>query len=134
MPNENELTADLEKIERILLADECQPPAGLRDRVLARVEMELDRSKRRNFWAYVSTLAASVLLLLNVSFSASLAGSREIRTDRDKVAALSSQLKQLQLGLSDEEIRQQALLLSAADDLVPLGRPYGSSNKTPDLE
>lgn len=126
--NYNNLPSDLAKLERALRAGGCEPGPALRERVMASVSKELRRSKRLEFWQYTSTVAASVLLVLNLSFSAATTSSRVSRLDRNQITILREQVDQMQLGLSADEIKRQCLLIAAAGELVPYYRPYGSAH------
>ena len=98
--NYNNLPSDLARLERALHAGGCEPDPALREKVMASVSEALRRSKRLEFWQYMSALAASVLLALNLSFSAATTSSRASRLDHDQITILRGQVGQMQLGLS----------------------------------
>ena len=128
------LPADLVAIEQMLRSDsgdcrpsgkcdQSQPSADLCDRIALQVQEELVRSKRNDFWPFAAAVAASVMLLLNVSSSVSQGTIRKPSFDREKFASMYQQVEQMQLGLSDAEIRRQCLLWTAGSELLPLPMP-----------
>jgi hypothetical protein len=80
--------------------------AALRPRVMARVQDELNRSRRVEFWYYAAGVGASVLLLLNVSLSACMSPPQPT-IDPASLAAINQQVSQMQLGLSPAEVKRQ---------------------------
>ena len=129
MMNER-LPDELEAIERAL-RDRPQPSASLRCRVIQRVGDELHRSQQLAFWQYAAAVAASVLLVMNVGLSVARVPRTVIHDAPADTAALAEQVRRMELGLSEEEIERQCLLLAAGARLLPMARPYGSSPKTP---
>lgn len=130
MMDNSDLPPDLAELERELHAGGHEPAPALRDRVMAHVRQELHRSKRLAFWQYASAVAASFLLVLNLSFSAASSSFRAPRLDHNKVTTLCKQVDQMQLGFSADEIKRQCLLMAAGGELVPYRRPYGSAPGT----
>ena len=123
---DNDLSPELKALERSLYEcgeSENQPSAELRDRIALQVREELARSKRNDFWPFAAAVAASVMLLLNVSSSVSQGSIRKPSFDREKFASMYQQVEQMQLGLSDAEIRRQCLLWTASSELLPLPMP-----------
>lgn len=125
-----ELTRDLEAIERVLQGGP-QPSPSLRYRVLARVNDELHRQQRVAFWQNVSTVAASILLVLNLSLSFACLPPQMSHVEPAIVASLAEQVRQMQLHISDDEIERQSLLLAAGEQLLLVAKPYGSFTGTP---
>ena len=125
----DDLPPDLAALEQAL-GGGPQPSAALRSRVMAQVQEELHVSRRREFWQFVSGVAASVLLLVNFSVSIASVQGQVPRAEAADAKSLYEEIGKLQLALSDDEIRRQSLLMAAGRDLLPFGTPRGSTPGT----
>ena len=130
MKNDNPLPGDLADLQRQLCADTAEPSYAMKAKVMAGVENELARPQQNDFWQFAAAVAAMVVLLINLSVSIAPISSRVSRGDLRPTESLYGQIEDLQLGLSDREIKRQCMLLAASETIVPYGRPYGSSPET----
>ena len=128
LPSMN-LPPDLAALERTLRGGlaAMEPDPAVRERVLAAVRRELRAAERRQFWQYVGAVAAVFLIALNLSFSAAANTLRpRLGPGSHNRAALREAIERLELDLSEEEIARRCVLLSAGEELLPMGRPYGT--------
>jgi len=121
----DDLPPDLAALEQALGGGPL-PSMAVRARTMATVEEELHVSRRREFWQFVSGVAASVLLLINFSVSIASVQRQVPRMEAASAKSLYEEIDKLQLALSDDEIRRQSLLLAAGKDLLPFAAPCGS--------
>jgi hypothetical protein len=125
------LLKDLDRIEKQLAGDTAMPSDALRDRVLGAVHLELaaklEESEletwvelpariwngHNDFWRFAAGLAAVFLLLANagISISSFTPGDKYNYLDNNKIEDVVDQLERLDLGLSQDEIYRQRLML-----------------------
>jgi hypothetical protein len=126
-----DLPEDLARIEKRLAEDTAMPSDALRDRVLRAVHLELAarpeesrldagvelpariQNGHNDFWRFAAGLAAVFLLLANAGISGSsfAPGYRYNYPDNTRIADVVDQLGRLDLGLSQDEIFYQRLML-----------------------
>lgn len=123
--NDPELPDDLAALAQELGRGAAEPDPALGERVQARVRAELRHPEREPFWPFAAAVAAGVALLLNVGFSAANGSVRLPRQRPTDPAAICEQVRAMGLGISDEELRRQCLLMAAGETLVLYGQPYG---------
>lgn len=112
----SDLPPELGELER-RLAGRPGPDPALRSRVLKAVDQALV-AERRGRWRFLLTTAAAAVLGVNLSMSMGLNGGWQERDDTDLESA-SHQVRLLYPGMSDDEIRREALLLRAGGQLTP---------------
>lgn len=127
-----ELPRDLKDIERSLLGGP-EPSALLRSRVLDCINEELHRSERMAFWQYAAAVAAACILVINLSLSFAPRHQVSFSAHAGDTGSSAETIRQLQLGLPENEIQRQSVLLAAGEHLTLAARPYGSSTGTPTL-
>lgn len=117
------LPLDLERLEQELAARRrLFPSDALRERVLDRLRGESRPPQPQGGdWAFAASLAATVLLWLNLSMSATQATDFHLRIDGDKlpIDAVAPEIRQLVPGFSDREVRRKVILLQAGSHIIP---------------
>ncbi len=126
MLNENGLPDELAELEQELQRETHAPNPALEDKVLADVQQQLRSEQRNDFWQFAAGVAAAVLLVLNLALSTSISTGAAPRMKHHVTKSVNIQLDAKELGLSDKELRRQALLLAACDEMILYARPYGS--------
>ena len=115
------LPAELAAIEWDLAARLPGGPAdGLRGRVLGGVRTELRRQQRRAGWGFATAVAVAVVVWINLSISATRATDYHLQpgAERQSVAVVAGQIRQLVPEISPRESRRQAALLQAGSNLA----------------
>jgi hypothetical protein len=116
------LPPELERLEQDLAArPRGQSSAQLKQRCLDSLRVELRREPARNRWAFAVAAAATVLVGLNLSLSASQATDCGLRLDgrQTSVVKTAEQIRQLLPDIPLQEAMRQAVLLRASTDVVP---------------
>ena len=134
---QSELPDNLGEIECWLKAmDRPEPSAALRTRVMADVRGQLRRDHRQRTWSYAATLAASVLIWLNLSLSAATVTDYRLRAhdQTEVVVCLGAGIRALLPEMSEREAARQALLLRCGARLAwsPQHDTGAWSVRTPD--
>jgi hypothetical protein len=113
MNDERDLPPELEQLAA-RLRELPSPASELRGRVLGEVRRELRREAAGSAWWYAGAVAASVLLLLNLSMSAARVTDFHLRPAARPPADARAvaRIQQLAPELSPQEARRQAALLS----------------------
>lgn len=123
MMENDSLPPELERLERLLAAREL-PRASqqAKERLLCSVRAELRRSQARSRWAFAVAMAATVLVWLNLSLSATQATDCGLELDgrRQSVENGAQQIRQLLPDLTPREAMRQAVLLRAG--VIPCPR------------
>lgn len=120
----DELPDDLRQLEEELIASRSPGPSPeFRDRVLGGVQhelaVELQASRRQSRWAFVAAVAASVLVWMNLSISATTVTGDDVRLAATAdVDRLAGEIHELLPELSETEARRQAFLLRSRHTLV----------------
>ena len=98
-----------------------RPSAQLKQRCLDGLRTELRRHPSENRWAFAVAAAATVLVGLNLSLSASQATDCGLRLDgrQTSVVNTAKQIRQLLPDIPPQEAMRQAVLLRAGTDVVP---------------
>ena len=130
--NEPELPDELERLERALAGrPRPEPSADLRDRTLRLVEAELDGAELRRaeaagpraggWLSFAVAAAATVLIWGNLSMSAAIATSYDLRLPADPHALNETvrQIRRLLPEMSEQESRRCAVILQGGAGLVP---------------
>ena len=115
------LPPDLQRLEQDLAARERpQPPDLVKQRLLCSVRTELHRSRTRGRWAFTLAMAATVLVWLNLSISATQATDcgLGLKAPHQSVRSHVEQIHQLLPDLSPQEATRQAVLLRAGSGVV----------------
>lgn len=125
------LPPELQELEHGLLRNaRSRVPATLEERVLRGVRSELKRERSRSRWFFAATLAAMVIVVLNVSMSASRVtdfGMQEPERVRP-VQELAGQIRALLPQMTDRAALQQALLLRLSERYDPYLRELPPPN------
>lgn len=117
----DELPDELRQLEEELTASRSHDvPPDLRDRVLREVRhglaTELRASPWQGRWAFAASVAASVLVWMNVSISATTATADRVRlATAPAVDRLAADIRELLPDLPIEEVRRQAVLHGASN-------------------
>lgn len=118
------LPNELRQLEEELIASRSsEPSTELRDRVLGEVQhalaVELRASRRQSRWAFAVSVAASVLVWINMSISATTA--TDCRVSLASTAAemdrLAAAIHELLPELSAENARRQVLIYRSNETL-----------------
>jgi hypothetical protein len=110
------LPSELQRLERDLRARPLPAASdGLRERILDSLQARVKTEESRSRWQFAAAVAATVLLWMNLSMSATQAtdfglGPREARKS---VEEITQQIQQLVPEFSRDEARHRALLLHA---------------------
>jgi hypothetical protein len=116
------LPPELQGLEQRLAArPRPQPSSRLKEQVLGSLRSELRRSQGGARWAFAVAVAATVLLWLNLSLSATQATDFGLRLDgrRQPVEPIAAEIRQLLPDLPPHEALRQAVLLRAGAGVVP---------------
>jgi hypothetical protein len=117
-----QLPPELQQLQEELLAHpRPDPPANLRQRVMDGVCGELRPNGWRARWAFAASLAAAVLVWVNLSLTATRATDCGLRVGYlpEVVDETTQQIVRLLPQISPEEARREALLLQAGSLLPP---------------
>jgi hypothetical protein len=118
-----QLPSDLEQLERDL-AERWLPAASsnLRERVLTDLRTRLRAERSRSRWQFALAVAATVLLWMNLSMSATQATDFGFHPGEpaESVETIAKQIEQLVPELSPEDARREAILLRAGASLICL--------------
>lgn len=118
-----QLPSDLQQLEVDLGNRSLPKPSdNLRQRVLDDLRTRLRSERSRSRWQFAAALAATVLLWMNLSMSATQAtdfGLRR-REPTESVETMAKQIAQLAPELSPEDARREAILLRAGVNLICL--------------
>ncbi|MBN1422451.1 MAG: hypothetical protein JXP34_26985 [Planctomycetes bacterium] len=115
--------SDLERILADLRSPD--PTSALRTRILAAVRTEMATGRSRpapaSPWAFAAAVAAGILLCVNLSMSAANHAAPFTPAARDGEARTRAEerLRAILPSLDAQEARCRAVLLLAAEDLVP---------------
>ena len=125
-----QLTPELERLERDLaVRPRLEPSAEWQQWLMHSVRSELRRAQSNTRWAFALAVAATVLVWLNLSLSATQAtdcGFAPIEL-KESIAAVAQEIRQLLPELSAEEAMRQAILLRAGSSILPCPRlPAGA--------
>lgn len=115
------LPPELEQLERDLIGrPRPVAPADLQRRVINVVRDELGKERIRAWWGFAAAMAASILLWLNLSLSATSATDYQLRVgvEQRPVQVLAEQIRQLVPEISEREVLRHALLLQAGSTLA----------------
>jgi hypothetical protein len=111
------LPDELRQFEEELIASRSsEPPTELRERVLGEVQhalaVELRASRRQSRWAFAASVAASVLVWMNMSISATTATDCRVplASSAAEMDRLTAAIHELLPELSAENARRQALI------------------------
>jgi hypothetical protein len=116
------LPPELAPLEQELAArPRGQPSAQLKERCLHSLRAELRRQQAGSRWAFAVAVAATVLVGLNLSLSASQATDFGFQLDgrQQSVERTAEEIRRLLPDLSPQEAMRQAALLRAGADIVP---------------
>ncbi len=117
-----DLPAELEQVElELSRRPRPEPSAGLRERVVASVNVQLRRESRPSGWGWVAALAAVVLLLMNLSMSATLATDFGLK-DAVRGRSIEERAEEIRAAfpeITEEQALLHAISAQAAADLVP---------------
>ena len=111
------LPDELRQLEEELIASRSsEPPTELRDRVLGEVQhalaVELRVSLRQSRWAFAVAVAASVLVWMNMSISATTATDcrAQLTSPAAEIDRLAAEIHELLPELSAEDARRQTII------------------------
>jgi hypothetical protein len=131
-----QLPSDLQQLERDL-ADRWLPAAsaGLRQRVLDDLPTRLRAERSRSRWQFAAAVAATVLVWMNLSMSATQATDFGLRPNEptESIETTARQIEQLVPEFSPVEARRQAMLLRAGSNLIclpDLSKNFDALNQT----
>ena len=116
------LSPELLRIEKELAArPRGEPSEQSRARCLDGLQAELRRQRAGSRWPFAVAIAASVLLGLNLSLSATQATDFGFRRSTQHLSSekLAGEIRELLPDLSSEEAMRQAMLMRTASSLVP---------------
>jgi hypothetical protein len=122
MIEDSQLPPELQRLERALLAlPREQPSSQLKERCLNGLRAELGRPQSGSRWAFTIAIAASVLLGLNLSLSATQSTDFGLRLDarQQSLEKTAAEIRRLLPDVSPREAARQALLLHSGGDIVP---------------
>jgi hypothetical protein len=121
MTEEFPLPPDLEQIERELAArPRSWPDAGLKERCVQQLRVELRGPGSGSRWSLVAATAAALLVGLNLSLSATQATDfgLHIGSQQQSVQRAAEEIRQLLPDVPPKEAARQAVLLRAGADIV----------------
>ena len=122
LPLPPELPLELQQVEQDLAArPRGEPSQELKRRCLQDLQSELRRQRRECRWAFAAAIAASLLVGLNLSLSASQATDFGFRPDgrEESVQEMAAEIERLLPDFAPREAMRQAMLLRAASSVVP---------------
>lgn len=122
MTEDYPLPSELRRIEQLLSARPLpRHSENMKERFLSDARSELRRQKGRARWAFAASMAASVLVWLNLSISASQATDYGIslQSPQQSVEEIAGEIRQLLPDISPQEAKRQAVLLRAGADAIP---------------
>ena len=122
MSEDFSLSPELERIEQDLAARRrAQPSSRLKEQCLRTLRAELRRQEARSRWTFALAVAASVLLGLNLSLSASQATDYGFQRDgrQPSVQRTAAEIRRLLPEVPPQEATRQAVLLRAGAGVVP---------------
>ncbi len=122
MKDDFQLPPELQRLERALLAlPREQPSSQLKERCLHSLRVELGRPQSGSRWAFAIAIAASVLVGLNLSLSATQATDYGYRRDvrQLSVEKTAAEIRRLLPDVSPREAARQAVLLHSGSTIVP---------------
>ena len=117
-----QLPEDLERLEhRLMQRPREEPSVALRDRVMVSVPTALRRQRSGGTWRMFATVAAGVLIWLNLSFSAANSTNGTLRPHgrRESGDRMARQIERLLPDLPYEEARRHAIRYRSGSELVP---------------
>jgi hypothetical protein len=122
MSDDFSLSQELQRVEQDLAARRrAQPSSQLREQCLRTLRAELRRQAARSRWTFALAAAASVLVGLNLSLSASQATDYGFRLDgrQQSVQRTAEEIRRLLPEVPPQEATRQAGLLRAGAGVVP---------------
>ena len=122
MQDDFPLPPELQQLEQALVAvPREQPSFQLKERCLHSLQAELGRPQSGNRWTFAIAIAASVLLGLNLSLSATQATDCGLRLDgrQQSVENTAAEIRRLLPEVSPREAARQAMLLHSGATIVP---------------
>ena len=118
---EKQLSPELQRLER-LLADRPMPdtPAALRGRVLGGIRVELCRNRLHDRWKFTAAMAATVVLWINLSLSATQATDYglQLGSPQPLGRAVAEEIQEVLPELPPREVLRQSMLLQAGSKLA----------------
>lgn len=129
MMENSSLPPELLRLEQQLAArPRPQPRAGQKLRFVQSVRAELYRQRAGARWAFAAAVAASALVWLNLSLSASQATDCGLRLadGAESIETTADEIRRLVPELPPREAMRQAVLLRAGAGVVACPRPSGS--------
>jgi len=121
-----QLSSDLQQLERELSSRTLpEPSACLRQRVFNDFRAQLCAERRRNNWRFAVAVAATALVWMNLSMSATQATDfgfrRSLQSEsRESIETIAQQIQQLLPELPPEEARRQAILMQVSSNIICL--------------
>jgi hypothetical protein len=115
------LPPELRRLEQELATrSRGQPSAQLKERCLGSLRIELRRQQASSRWAFAVGTAATVLVGLNLSLSASQATDYGLRPGgrQQSVNGTTEEIRRVLPDIPAQEAKRQALLLQASHGLV----------------
>jgi hypothetical protein len=122
MSEDFSLSPELQRVEQDLAARRRAEPSGqLKEQCLRTLRAELRRQATRSRWTFALAAAASVLVGLNLSLSASQATDYGFQLDgrQRSVQRTAEEIRRLLPEVSPQEAMRQAVLLRAGAGMVP---------------
>ena len=122
MIDDSRLPPELERLERALIAIPREEPSGqLKEKCLGSLQSDMRRQKSASRWAFAIAIAASVLVGLNLSLSATQATDYGFQLDgqRRSVEKTAAEIRRLLPDIPAREAARQAILLHCGAAIVP---------------